>query len=68
MMNEPIVEIRLRLPKPSLSRYVTTRRGIPSRPSWCWTRNVMLNPMNNSQKCALPSRSSIIRPVNFGNQ
>src|SRR5205823_4764392 len=68
MMNEPIVEIRLRFPKPSLSRYVTTRRGIPSNPSWCWTRNVMLNPMNRSQKCHLPSRSSIILPVNFGNQ
>ena len=28
----------------------------------------MLKPMKNSQKWALASRSSSIRPVNFGNQ
>src|SRR5438067_6961049 len=41
---------------------------MPSLPSQCCTRNVVWNPMNVSQKCTLPSRSSSIRPVIFGNQ
>src|SRR5690349_11315 len=41
---------------------------MPSAPSQCWTRKVVWKPMNVSQKCTLPSRSSSIRPVILGNQ
>ena len=34
----------------------------------CIGKNVMLKPMNSSQKFTLPRRSSINRPVIFGNQ
>ena len=37
-------------------------------PSQCWIRNVVWKPMNSVQKCHLPSRSSSMRPVNFGHQ
>src|SRR5262249_20966185 len=67
-MKDPIVDTMFRSPKSSLALYVTTRRGIPSSPSWCCTRNVTLMPMKNSQKWIFPRRSSSIRPVNFGNQ
>jgi len=48
--------------------YVDTRRGIPCRPRMCIGPNVRLKKMNVHQKCHLPSRSSNIRPVIFGNQ
>ena len=41
---------------------------MPSAPSQCCTRNVVLKPMMVSQKWILPHRSSIMRPVIFGNQ
>ena len=48
--------------------YSATRRGIPWMPIRCIGAKVRLKKMNVSQKCHLPSRSSNIRPVIFGNQ
>ena len=42
--------------------------GIATTPSQCWIRNVVWKPMNNSQKCHLPSVSFNILPVHFGHQ
>ena len=44
------------------------RRGIPSSPSMCCGKKVMLKPAKISQKATLPSRSSSMRPKNFGHQ
>ena len=67
-MNEPIVEIKLYVDHPSPAGRCRSRRGIPDRPSACWTKKVMLKPMNMTQNDALPSRSFSSRPVIFGNQ
>src|SRR5262249_175440 len=68
MMNDPAVEISFSVVQPSEGRQSKYRRGIPSPPAQCCTRNVVLKPMRVSQKWTLPQRSSIMRPVIFGNQ
>ena len=67
-MKAPIVEIRLKVARLPTSAYSGIRRGMPSRPIECWTRNVVWKPISIVQKLILPSFSSIIRPVIFGNQ
>ena len=47
---------------------VNTRRGMPINPSRNCGRNVTLKPMKTSQNCALPRRSSSMRPKSFGHQ
>ncbi len=52
----------------NFSAYSATRRGMPCRPMMCIGPKVRLAKMNVHQKWSLPSRSSNIRPVIFGNQ
>ena len=50
-------DTRLSVSKPSAARYVATRRGMPSSPRMCCTKNVMWKPTNVSKKCSQPRRS-----------
>src|SRR5690606_11183353 len=67
-MNAPTVSMKLSVPGLSSSGYVKMRLGIPSSPTKCMGKNVRFTPMKRSQKFHFPSRSSIKRPVIFGNQ
>ena len=64
----PTDDTRLRNCMLPISGYDATRRGIPSAPRTCCTRNVRWNPTNVSQKWIVPRRRFIILPVIFGNQ
>src|SRR5579884_1909213 len=64
----PAVDVRLSSGHPGSGRYVTTRRGIPRRPTRNSGLNVMLYPTNVSQNESMPRRSLSRRPVILGNQ
>ena len=68
MIPAPAVDTMFHMSQPMPSGYGYVRRGWPWRPRMCIGPKARLKPMNISQKWILPSLSSSIFPVTFGNQ